>query len=79
MMQSMIYEAQKIIEQRKARKRRAKMRITGANTDRPGIASGAGAVTYHSLPWKQRAAVNDYLDELRQQSKWDAEKCANQQ
>lgn len=64
---------------RERMKRSKKMRITGANTTTPGLASGAGAVTYHSLSWDQKMALLDYVDELAQQAKWDEEKCAKQQ
>lgn len=60
-------------------RRSKKMRITGANTTNPMLASGAGAVTYHSLSWAERMRVHDYVEELIQQAKWDEEKCAKQQ
>ena len=77
---------QGLIEQEKRHKadaekaiRKEKIRIKDANTKEPGIAKGASANIYYKLPYVQRMKVIDYLDELKQQAKWDAEKCANQQ
>lgn len=67
-----------VYKNRERIKRERKMRITGANTTNPMLASGAGAVTYHSLSWAERMRVHDYVEELIQQAKWDAEKCNKQ-
>lgn len=70
-----------LIEQEKRRKadaekaRRNKIRIRDANTTRPGVESS----TMFALPFWQLMALVRYLEELRQQAIWDAEKCAKQQ
>lgn len=53
--------------------RKKKVRIYKANTPR--------AFTVHPYPLHNgvRASLEDYVDELKQQAKWDAEKCASQQ
>ena len=54
------------------KRRTTKIRIYGANTT-------TAYIPYNHLTPGQRPKAADYLDELRTQAKWDAEKCANQQ
>lgn len=53
--------------------RKGKVRIYKANTPR--------AFIVHPYPLHNRvcAGLADYVDELKQQAKWDAQKCASQQ
>ena len=53
--------------------RKKKVRIYKANTPRAFI------VHPYPLHNSVRAGLADYVDELKQQAKWDVEKCANQQ
>lgn len=56
-------------------KRFGKLRIGAANTEKAVI----DFLPAHMMGWKTIDQIADYIDELRQQAKWDAEKCANQQ
>lgn len=59
--------------QRDKTRRKVKVRIYNANTQHAFIAHP------YPLPNRVSAGLVDYLDELKQQAKWDAQKCANQQ
>ena len=59
--------------QRDKTRRKVKVRIYNANTEHAFIA--------HPYPLHSSvsAGLVDYVDELKQQAKWDLEKCASQQ
>lgn len=73
----LLSQAGYLILQHKRRRLNRKIRIKRANTENPGVASPASS--FHTLHIDQRMSVYDYLDELKQQAKWDADKCASQQ
>lgn len=76
-----IGQALGLIEQEKRRKEKAekisrnKVRIKAANTDRAQTNRAPYLITKTNT---QYLRLIDYVEELRQQAKWDAEKCANQ-
>lgn len=52
-----------------------KARIGAANTERATI----DYLPHNMMGWCTVDRIVEYIEELRQQAKWDAEKCANQQ
>jgi hypothetical protein len=55
-------------------KRFGKVRIGAANTEQAVI----NFLPAHMTGWQKVDRIASYIDELRQQAKWDAEKCGNQ-
>lgn len=55
-------------------KRFGKVRIGAANTEKVVI----NFLPQHMQSWRLVDQLASYIDELRQQAIWDAEKCANQ-
>ncbi len=56
-------------------KRFGKLRIAAANTEQAVI----DFLPSHMMTWRTVDRIVEYIEELRQQAKWDAEKCAKQQ
>ena len=54
---------------------RHKIKICAANTVRAGALPEGKLVT---LDWREYRRVLSYIEELRQQAKWDEEKCNKQ-
>jgi hypothetical protein len=68
--------AQDTLESYKNKRRRPKIKIVAANTAR--AYRQVFTTRTPKLDETEKARLYDYLDELRQQAKWDAEKCGNQ-
>ncbi len=58
-----------------------KIKIIRANTVHAAVTihpQHKSATAFFRLEREERCRLFDYIQELRQQAKWDAEKCANQ-